>query len=337
MKLDIFNHFSPVAYYERLCGLAPDNPGLNAFRKLPALWDLDERLRLLDRYDDYQQVLSLANPPVELIAGPDQSPALVRFGNEELAKVCTAHPDRFPAFIANLPMNNPEAAAREARFAVEELGARGIQLFTNVNGRPLSEPEFYPIFETMAGYDLPIWVHPMRGPHMSDYAAEALSQHEIWFTFGWPYETSACMARLIFSGLFDKLPNLKVISHHMGGMIPYFADKIGLGFQQIFFGRPDFNPVAAQAGLARQPLEYFHKLYGDTALNGSAAATRCGLDFFGVPHALFATDAPFDSLGGRQMIERTIEVIDALDLSPQDRDAVYSGNARKLLKLSEAP
>jgi uncharacterized protein len=333
MKLDIFNHFSPAAYYERLCELAPENPGLNAFRKLPALWDLETRLRLVDSFDGYQQVLSLANPPVELVAGPDDSPALTRFGNEELAKVCAAHPDRFPAFIACLPMNNPDAAVREAIFAVEELGARGIQLFTNVNGKPLSAPEFYPVFETMARYDLPILVHPMRGQNFSDYATETASQHEIWFTFGWPYETSACMARLIFSGLFDKLPDIKIMSHHMGGMIPYFSNKIGLGFQQIFFGQPEVNPAAAQAGLTYQPLDYFHKLYGDTALNGSAAATRCGLDFFGVSHALFATDAPFDSGGGGQFIETTIAAIDSLDLSPADRAAIYDGNARKLLKL----
>ena len=333
MKLDIFNHFSPTAYYERLCEMAPENPGLKAFRKLPALWDLDARLRLVEPFDGYQQVLSLANPPAELVASPENSPALVRFGNEELAKVCAAHPDRFPAFIACLPMNNPDAAVREAVFAVEELGARGIQLFSNVNGKPLSAPEFYPVFETMAGYDLPVWVHPMRGPNSPDYATESLSQHEIWFTFGWPYETSACMARLIFSGLFDKLPDIKIISHHMGGMIPYFANKIGLGFQQIFFGEAEINPVATQAGLKHQPLDYFHKLYGDTALNGSATSTRCGLDFFGVSKALFATDAPFDCSGGTQFINDTIAAIESLGLSPADREAIYGGNARKLLKL----
>ena len=75
----------------------------------------------------------------------------------------------------------------------------------------------------MAAHDLPVWVHPMRTAQFSDYASEQESQNEIWFSFGWPYETTACMTRLIYSGLFDELPDLKIISHHMGGMIPYFA------------------------------------------------------------------------------------------------------------------
>src|SRR3954462_7988285 len=130
----------------------------------------------------------------------------------------------------------------------------------------------------------------MGGPQAADYATEKASDNEIWFTFGWPYETSACVTRLIFSGLFDKLPQLKIISHHMGGMIPYFSEKIGLGFQQIFHGAPDRNPVAEKAGLQRPVLDYYRMLYADTALNGSAAATVCGHSFFGTDKALFATD-----------------------------------------------
>ncbi len=88
----------------------------------------------------------------------------------------------------------------------------------------------------MAAHDLAVWVHPMRTAQFSDYASEKESQNEIWFSFGWPYETTACMTRLIYSGIFDELPGLKIVSHHMGGMIPYFSGKIKLGFRQIFFG-----------------------------------------------------------------------------------------------------
>ena len=111
-----------------------------------------------------------------------------------------------------------------------------MQVFTNVAGEPLSAPKFRPVFQRMAAHDLPVWVHPMRTAQFSDYASEKESQNEIWFSFGWPYETTACMTRLIYSGIFDELPNLKIVSHHMGGMIPYFAGKIKLGFRQIFFG-----------------------------------------------------------------------------------------------------
>src|SRR5262249_55944225 len=171
---------------------------------------MDARLKLMDRFAEYQQVLSLANPPLELLGEPDESPDLAKFANDELAAVCERYPWLFPAFVASMPANNPDASLREAERAITTLDARGIQLFTNVNGKPLSDPKFLRVFEFMEKQDLPIWVHPMRGPHFPDYATEDSSQNEIWFTFGWPYETSACVTRLIFSGLFDKLPHLKI-------------------------------------------------------------------------------------------------------------------------------
>jgi predicted TIM-barrel fold metal-dependent hydrolase len=127
---------------------------------------------------------------------------------------------------------------------------------------------------------------------------------------------------------------LKIITHHMGGMIPYFADKIALGFRQIFHGEMDRNPAAADAGLKRQPIEYFRMLYGDTALNGSAAATKCGHAFFTTERSLFATDAPFDSEGGRVLIGRTIAAIDALEIPDAERQRIFSGNAKALLRLA---
>ena len=213
-------------------------------------------------------------------------------------------------------MNNIEASLAETDRAVKTLGARGIQVFTNVAGKPLSAPEFRPIFPRMAEHDLPVWVHPMRGPNFPDYASEQASEAEIWFSFGWPYETTACMTRLIYSGLFDELPDLKIITHHMGGMIPYFAGRIGLGFRQIFFGTPEKNPIAEDAGLKHRPIDYFKMLYADTALNGDIAATRCGHAFFGTSSCLFATDAPFDAEHGRGLIPNTIKAVEALPVTP---------------------
>ncbi|PUA19486.1 amidohydrolase family protein [Glaciimonas sp. PCH181] len=335
MKIDVFNHFLPKNIYENLREIAPHITILDQFAHLPTLWDIDAHLRLMDEYDGYQQVLSLSNPPIEMLGSPQLTPELARRANDGLAALCKKYPERFPAFIASLPMNNPEAAVKEAERAINELDARGIQIFTNVLGKPLSAPEFYPIFETMAKHDLPIWVHPMRGPNFADYASETVSEAEVWFTFGWPYETSACMARLIFSGLFDKLPQLKIITHHMGGMIPYFSEKIGLGFTQIFDGDVDRNPSAERAGLKKQPIEYYRMLYADTATNGSLAAMRCGHDFFKTDHCLFATDAPFDSQGGRGLIGGTIDAVNALDISELERSCIFEHNARKLLRLDK--
>jgi len=206
-------------------------------------------------------------------------------------------------------------------------------VFTNVLGKPLSAPEFRPLFRRMAEHDLPVWIHPIRGPQFADYAAEKVSENEIWFTFGWPYETTACVTRLIFSGLYDELPKLKLITHHMGGMVPFYAGKIDLGFDQIFHGTTGENPVARKAGLKRRPVEYYKMIYADTALNGSASATRCGHEFFETGHCLFATDAPFDAEQGRMLIRETIHAVNKLEIAASEKEKIFSGNARSLLKL----
>jgi uncharacterized protein len=337
MMIDVFNHFMPRAYLDRLQDLIPGHMVLASFPRLETLWNIEARLALLDEFDGLQQVLSLANPPLELIAPPDKSPDLARLANDSLAEVCRRHPDRFPAFIASLPMNNVEATLAEIDRALDALGARGIQVFTNVAGKPLSGPEFRPIFERMAARGLPVWVHPMRGPNFPDYASEQASEAEIWFSFGWPYETTACMTRLIYSRLFDELPDLKIITHHMGGMIPYFAGKIDLGFRQIFFGTPERNPAAEDAGLQRRPMDYYKMLYADTALGGELEPTRCGHAFFGTSSCLFATDAPFDPERGRGLIRSTIKAVEALPISAAEREKIFAGNARALLNLPAVP
>ena len=332
MMIDVFNHFMPKAYLDRLGDLIPGHPVLAAFPRLKTLWDVDARRALIDEFGGMQHVLSLANPPPELIGPPDRTPDLVRIVNDALAEVCRRHPEHFPAFIASLPMNDVEASVKEAGRAVKELGARGVQVFTNVAGAPLSDRKFRPVFQCMAAHDLAVWVHPMRTAQFSDYAAEKESQNEIWFSFGWPYETTAAMTRLIYSGIFDELPDLKIVSHHMGGMIAFFSGKIKLGFRQIFFGGPDRNPAAEDAKLKKRPVDYYKMLYADTAL-GEIAPTRCGHAFFGTGKCLFATDAPFDSEQGRGLMRNTIAAVDALEISQAEKDAIFAGNARKLLKL----
>src|SRR2546425_11151618 len=126
-------------------------------------------------------------------------------------------PPRSTLFPYTTLFRSVPEALREMDRAIEKLGAKGIQIFTNVNGRPLDEPEFYPIFERMANkHDLPVWVHPTRTAKFADYVSESKSKYEIYWLFGWPYETSVFMARLVFSGMMEKLPGLKIITHHLG-------------------------------------------------------------------------------------------------------------------------
>ena len=329
MKIDLFTHFVPPAFCEFLRGNEVGRAAVPRWQRIPTLVDIDAHLRLMDEFDDYVQLPSLANPPIEAYGSPGETPEIARVANDALAELCARHRDRFPTFVANLPMNNPDAAVAEAERAVTKLGAAGCLMYSNVLGKPLSDPEFLPIFSTLAALDRPIWLHPIRGPEHADYRAERRSEHELWFTFGWPYETAVAMGRLVYAGLFDKLPRIKIVTHHLGGLVPYLEGKIAIGFRQASEGELGRNPVAAEAGLRRPPLEYFRMFYGDTAVNGVPKALECGLAFFGRDHCVFASDAPFDPAGGRHLIRRAIELIDSLDRTT--REKIYHGNARELI------
>ena len=336
MKIDIFNHILPKPYFARLMEAAPNHADMGKrVRNIPVLVDLDLRFRMMDQFgDDYRQVLSTPVPPIEALADADNAPELARIANDSMAELVGRYPDRFPAFVASLPMNNPGAALAETHRAIGELGARGVQIYATVSGKPLDAPEFDPIFSAMANYDLPIWAHPGRNASIPDYPGEAKSKYEIWWTLGWPYETSVMMARVVFSGMFDRFPELKIITHHMGGMIPYFEGRVGPGWDQLGSRTSDEDLSLVLKRLKKRPLDYFRQFYADTALFGSLAGTRCGLSFFGAHHVLFASDSPFDPEKGAMYIRETIRVIHELEISADERESIFSGNARRLLRLT---
>jgi len=177
----------------------------------------------------------------------------------------------------------------------------------------------------MAKLDLPIWLHPARTAGMSDYAAEPKSRFEMWWCFGWPYDTSVAMSRLVFSGLFDRHPAIKIITHHCGGMIPYFDGRIGAGMEVLGSRTSDEDYSKILPNLKRPHLDYFRDFYGDTAMFGGKYGIACGLEFFGPDKIVFATDTPLGP------IKPTIEAIDRLELDDADRRKIYVGNAEKLL------
>jgi uncharacterized protein len=214
-----------------------------------------------------------------------------------------------------------------------DLGACGVQIFTNVNGAPVTSPEFLPLFALMAEHDRPMWMHPVRGADFADYRTETTSKFEIWWTFGWPYETSVAMARMVFEGLFDRHPGLKIITHHMGAMIPYFEGRVGYGWDQLGTRSSDVDYGAVLQTLKHRPIDYFRMFYADTALFGAPAAVACGLSFFNVDHVLFASDTPFEPRPGLY-IRETIDAIERLPIADEARAKIYSGNARALLRLS---
>jgi aminocarboxymuconate-semialdehyde decarboxylase len=333
-KLDTFNHIYPTSYFDRMLSVAPDYKDIGKrMRNVPMLVDLDVRFRVMDSFEDYQQVLSIATPPIEVYASGSDAIDLARIANDGMAELVARHPDRFPTFVASLPLNDPDAAVSELHRAVDHLGARGIQIFSNINGRPLDAPEFLPLFDAMAAYDLPLWLHPFRGADFSDFATESRSQYEIWWALGWPYETSVAMARLVFAGMFDRHPALKIITHHMGAMAPYFEGRLGPGLDQLGVRTSDEDLSAVRQRLQKRPLDYFKMFYADTALFGAYDATVCGLQFFGADHVLFASDAPFDPERGPMFIRETIRIIDALPISEDERAKIYWRNAVEMLKL----
>jgi predicted TIM-barrel fold metal-dependent hydrolase len=334
MKIDIFNHVFPKKFFERM--LTIREKGSNMQRRvseIPSLVDLDLRFRMMDAFDEYVQVISLPSPPVEAFGDPEKSPELAQLANDGLAELVNKHPDRFPGFVAALPMNNPDAAVAEIERAVMKLGASGVQIYSNVNGRPLDEPAFLPIFEKMAELNLPIWVHPTRGANFADYSTEQKSKYELWWVFGWPYETSVFMARILFAGYFDRWPNLKIITHHMGAMVPYFSGRTGPGLDQLGARTEGEDLTVFTRRLKKRPQDYFKMFYADTATFGSRPAMECGLAFFGADQTLFASDSPFDPEKGPGYIRETIRCMEELSISNEDRKKIYEGNARRLLRL----
>ena len=335
MKIDIFNHILPKPYYDRMIDKMPSGAYmLKRVSNIPFLYDLDTRFRKIEQFgDDYQQVFSVNLPPVEAVWGPDESPEMARVANDSMAEICARHKDRFPGFVAALPLNNIDAAIVEAERAIKTLGAKGVQVFSNINGHPMDEEQFFPLFQKMHDLDYPLWVHPTRAATTPDYSTETRSKYDLWWAFGWPYETSNFMGRLVFSGLFDKLPDLKIITHHLGAMVPYFEMRAGPGLDQLGTRSDDPEDNAALGRLKKRPYDYFRMFYGDTAVFGSIPATECGLAFFGSDHVLFASDAPFDPEGGSGYIRETLRVLDGITCSLEDRQKIYEGNARRLLKL----
>lgn len=171
--IDIYSHIFPERYFQEMTRVAPNLENIGKrLRGVVKLFDLDARYKEMDTFGDYRQIISLPNPAIEDIAKPDVGMNLARIANDAMGELCRKHPERFPAFAAALCLTDVEGSVAEARRAVQDLGARGVLIYTNVAGRPLDDPEFEPIFAAMAALDLPIWLHPVGTAAMPDYPAE---------------------------------------------------------------------------------------------------------------------------------------------------------------------
>lgn len=336
-KIDSFCHVLPPKYAKRLFAIN-DAPGLRNLQKrlggIPSLVDMDIRFRQMDEFGpDYRQIINTTAPPLEDLGAPSRTAEMARIANDGLAELVAAHPDRFAGFSAAVSLDDVDNAIAEAERAFDQLGAVGVQIYSHVHGGPMDQERFFPFYEMVAARgDKMIQVHPNRNSSWADYPTEERSKFELWWTLGWEYDLSAFMARMVFSGVFERLPDIKILIHHAGAMIPHFAGRVGPGWDQLGSRTPaDQQEDIEGYPLTKRPIDYFKMFYCDTACFGAGDALRTSIRFFGADRVLFASDSPYDPEKGPGYIRSTIANLDELDLSTEERDMIFSGNVSRLL------
>jgi predicted TIM-barrel fold metal-dependent hydrolase len=324
MKIDIFTHIVPPKYKAALGKVAPHLE--RHMERMPTLYDMDRRFRILDRYEEVRQVLTLNKTASAVFDDSKLAVDFAQRANDEMAELVDKNPDRFAAGVAALPVTDMDAAVKEIDRAIKGLGLKGVQLFTPVRHNPLDLDEFMPVFEKMSEYDLPIWIHPDLPIERDDYKKFYLSH-----TFGWPYESTAAMTYLVLSGLFERFPRIKVIIHHCGALLPFFDQRI----IECYDSSATIFDMDYSGRLSRHPVDYFKMFYTDTALSGGTVGLMCGHAFFGADHLLFGTDMPYDSEFGDRMIRETVQSVERMSISDAEKQMIYEDNARKLLGLAK--
>ena len=330
LKIDAYAHISPPKYTDVL---RRDYPGFynQILGACPPLFDMTERFRIMDKYPEVVQVLTVGPvPPLEAFANSEQAVDLAKRANDEMAELVNKYRDRFVAAIALLPMNNIDAAVKEAERAIKDLGFRGIYVHSNINGKPLDSPEFLPLYEKISQCDLPVYIHPWRSDDVAEYPAEKTSKFMIASVFGWPYETTAAMTRLVFSGILEKYPDLKVVTHHGGGMVSFYEQRI----LQHYGSHERGGRASYPKDLRKSPLEYYKMFYVDTAIHGNTPALMLAYHFWGADHMVVGADMPLgDHYFGFRSYRQTINAIEAMDITEAEKKKIFADNALRLLRL----
>ena len=268
----------------------------------------------MDEFGDYRQIISLPNPAIEDIAKPDVGLQLARIANDSMAELCRKYPERFPSFAAALCMTDVEGSVAEARRAVKDLGARGVLLYTNVAGEPLDDPEVRADLRHHGGArsaDL-----AASGRHRGDAGLSGREKIALRDVVVLPLALRNVGRHGAHGvlGLLDRYPKFKIITHHLGGMIPYYDGRVGAGLKVLGQRTSDEDYSKILPSLKRPHMDYLHDFYADTAMfGGGVPATRCGFEFFGADKVVFATDTPLGP------IAPTIKTVKGLGLSASRR------------------
>jgi uncharacterized protein len=339
MRVDAYTHYFPERFFTKLNEMAGDYKDIGKrIRSLPALFDLDVRKKIVDGHKDYVQILSYPQPPIEKFAkSPADIDEFCKIINDGFADLCAKEKDHFPGWVAQVSLAAKDAGVAEAERAMKN-GALGVQIYTNVGGKPLDLPEYQPFFKKMNELGAPIWLHPARGRETPDYPTESKSMYEIWWTLGWSYETAAAMLRLVYSKVMDNNPNLKIITHHFGGIVPMLEGRLGPGNDVMGSRTTDDDYVSVRKSLKKRPLDYFKQdFWADTAAFTAVPATKAGMEFFPLDKIVFASDCPFDPEGGTMFPRETLKILDSLGLDKTAHDKVFYKNleavtGKKLVK-----
>ena len=326
MVVDAYAHVFPRRLIEALAEVKP-SAELAALRAQSSHnWDHKRRLAYMDEHGFDVQVLILARPPVWLgMARPDIH-RVAHIANESIAEFASRCPERFVG-VGVMPVVDEEMM-REFERLHGELGLKGVLIFSNIEGKPLDDESMWPLYERAAALDFPIWIHPQHANLYPWIRKDVLDR-----VLAWPFDTSLAMARLVYGGVFERFPNLKFVTHHMGGMIPYFASRIAAFAESSAEEYARLGLGEGASKISGDALHHFRRFYNDCISNGSPEAVRLALDFFGEDHILFGTDFPFGPGDGERWPLDELRNIRTMPLDERLREKILHGNAERLLKL----
>jgi predicted TIM-barrel fold metal-dependent hydrolase len=329
-RVDAFCHFAPevlLDFLEKESG--QPHPFRRLFEARAILTDIRKRTQFMEaRKLDVSVLVPL--PWIETTPKVWQNPTLAEKSailcNNALAEAIQTEKSRFYG-VALLPTIEPDSMVRELTRAVKELGFVGGLIAVGPTVKRVDAPEMEPLFRCAVELDVPIWMHPSRPITYPDYTDETLSQYLDWQTLGWLHDTSTAMTRIVFAGLFQKYPNLKVISHHHGALIPLFANRMEMGYRSFENAGTNFRTP-----IRRPYTAHFKKFYCDTATFGyEPLVLQQALEFFGVERLLFGTDTPMDAAEGEFYIN-TVKSVESLRASEADKSRIFAGNILKLIR-----
>lgn len=274
--------------------------------------DIEYRAEVLEESGIEKQILTFTTPGTH-IETPGRSIELAQLVNDSLAKIMVERGDRFAA-LATLPMNDPEASVIELARAFKELGFKGAMLHSNINGIPLSDLSFWPLYEKAHDLNAVFYIHPSF-----PVGVEAMMDYWLMPLIGFPFDTTLAAAKLVFSGVVEKFPGIRWVLGHLGGAIPYLAERLDRGY---------FAFEECRTNIHKPPSEYLKEFYYDT-VNFDVKALEFAIVFAGVDHFVAGSDYPH-KIGS---LKKMVESIEKLDLSREEKTGILGGNAARLLEL----